>query len=267
MLVAGVMEAALNTGGRGLPPQALSGGQESGEKEKIFEKTFEEISQISFKVYRDLVDDADFLTYFYQATPIEELEHLNIGSRPTYRKGGGNVEDLRAIPWVFSWNQSRHIVPGWYPFGSSLETFIGGNAERKRLLQNMYEHWPFFNNLVDNIQMVIAKSDMTIAGFYSSLVQDKRIRDRIYKKINAEFNLTVKMLLMITKQKKILDNSPFLQKSIDMRKPSIDPVNYIQVTLLKRLRDGSLAGNEKEKLIATLMMSINCIAAGLRNTG
>ncbi|MBI5328439.1 MAG: phosphoenolpyruvate carboxylase [Deltaproteobacteria bacterium] len=260
MLVAGVMEATLDS-------EQLTVNSEQSNKEIIFEEAFKEISEISYRLYRELVDDADFLTYFYQATPIEELEHLNIGSRPTYRKGGGKVEDLRAIPWVFSWNQSRHIVPGWYPFGSSLETFIGGNAGRKRLLQDMYEHWPFFNNLVDNIQMVIAKSDMTIAGFYSSLVKDKRIRHRIYKKINAEFNLTVKMLLMITKQKKILDNSQFLQKSIDMRKPSIDPVNYIQVTLLKRLRNGSLTGNEKEKLIATLMMSINCIAAGLRNTG
>ena len=231
------------------------------------ENTLEEISQLSFKLYRELVEDPDFLTYFYQATPIEELEHLKIGSRPTYRKERGGVEDLRAIPWVFSWNQSRHIIPGWYPFGSSLKMFIRGDAKRERLLQEMYERWPFFNNLIDNVQMVIAKSDMNIARLYASMVKDKGIQGRIFKKIHREFSLTVDVLLKITRQKKILDNEPFLQRSIAMRKPSIDPVNYIQVSLLKRLRRGRMSGNERGRLITTLMMSINCIAAGLRNTG
>ena len=260
LLVAGVMDATLDS-------EQLTVNSEQSKKEIIFEEAFKEISEISYKLYRELVDDPDFLTYFYQATPIEELEYLNIGSRPTYRKGKGGVEDMRAIPWVFSWNQSRHIIPGWYPFGSSLKAFIGSDIERERLLQDMYERWPFFNNLIDNIQMVIAKSDMTIAKLYASLVEDKKIRNKIYDKIHKEFNLTVKMLLKITGQKKILDNSPFLQRSIAMRKPSIDPVNYIQVILLRRLRHGETDGNEREKLIATLMMSINCIAAGLRNTG
>ncbi len=261
MLVAGAMEATLGS------EQSIMANSEQSNKEIIFEEAFKEISEISYRLYRELVDDPDFITYFYQATPIEELEHLKIGSRPTYRKGKGKVEDLRAIPWVFSWNQSRHIIPGWYPFGSSLKAFVKNDASRERLLQEMYEEWPFFNNLVDNIQMVIAKSDMTIARLYSSLVKDKKIRDRIYGKINREFNLTVKMLLKITGQKKTLDNSPFLQRSINMRRPSIDPVNYIQVMLLRRLRHESAGGDEREKLIATLMMSINCVAAGLRNTG
>jgi len=260
LLVAGVMDATLDS-------EQLTVNSEQSKKEIIFEEAFKEISEISYKLYRELVDNPDFLTYFYQATPIEELEYLNIGSRPTYRKGKGGVEDMRAIPWVFSWNQSRHIIPGWYPFGSSLKAFIGSDTKRERLLQDMYEQWPFFNNLIDNIQMVIAKSDMTIAKLYASLVEDKKIRNKIYDKIHKEFNLTVKMLLKITGQKKILDNSPFLQRSIAMRKPSIDPVNYIQVILLKRLRHGKTDGNEREKLIATLMMSINCIATGLRNTG
>ncbi|MEK7803774.1 MAG: phosphoenolpyruvate carboxylase, partial [Deltaproteobacteria bacterium] len=145
--------------------------------------------------------------------------------------------------------------------------FIRGDAKRERLLQEMYERWPFFNNLVDNVQMVIAKSDMNIARLYASLVKDKGIQGRIFKKIHREFSLTVDMVLKITRQKKILDNEPFLQRSIAMRKPSIDPVNYIQVSLLKRLRRGRMSGNERGRLITTLMMSINCIAAGLRNTG
>lgn len=260
MLVAGVMEATLESG-------QLAVNIEQSKKQKIFEEAFKEISGISYKLYRELVGDPDFLTYFYQATPIDELEHLKIGSRPTYRKEKGGVEDLRAIPWVFSWNQSRHIIPGWYPFGSTLKAFIKNDSSRLMLVQEMYKKWPFFNNLVDNIQMVIAKSDMTIARLYSSLVKDKKIRERIYKKIHSEFNLTANMLLKITGQKKILDNSPFLQRSIDMRRPSIDPVNYIQVMLLRRLRHGQIRGNEREKLISTLMISINCIAAGLRNTG
>ncbi|MBI3753680.1 MAG: phosphoenolpyruvate carboxylase [Deltaproteobacteria bacterium] len=260
MLVAGAMEATLGS-------EQLTVNSEQSKKENIFEEAFKEISEISYGLYRELVDDPDFLTYFYQATPIQELEHLKIGSRPTYRKGKGGVEDLRAIPWVFSWNQSRHIIPGWYPFGSSLKAFIKNDASRERMLQEMYEKWPFFNNLVDNIQMVIAKSDMTIARLYSSLVKDKKIRDRIYEKIDREFNLTIKMLLKITGQKNMLDNSPFLQRSINMRRPSIDPVNYIQVILLERLRHERTSGNEREKLIAALMMSINCVAAGLRNTG
>lgn len=256
LLIAGVMEAAI-----------ASSEDRRKNKEQPYEDAFEEISKISFQLYRKLVDDEDFLTYFYQATPIEELEHLKIGSRPSYRKGKGRVEDLRAIPWVFSWNQSRHIIPGWYPFGSALMAFIGNDSGRERLLRKMYEKWPFFNNLIDNIQMVLTKSDMTIAGLYSTLVKNEKTRERIYKKILAEFNLTVKMILKITRQKKMLDNDPFLQRSIDMRRSSIDPVNYIQVALLKRLREGKTSGDEREKMISTLMMSINCVAAGLRNTG
>lgn len=260
LLVAGVMEAALGS-------EQLTVNSEQSKKENIFEEAFKKISEISYRLYRGLIDDPDFLTYFYQATPIEELEHLKIGSRPTYRKGKGGVEDMRAIPWVFSWNQTRHIIPGWYPFGSGLMAFIGNDAARERLVQEMYVRWPFFNNLVDNIQMVIAKSDMHIARLYSTLVKDKRIREKIYKKIHKEFKLTVKMLLNITGQKRILDNDPLLQRSIAMRRPSIDPVNYIQVALLRRLRRGRMQGSEREKSIAALMMSINCISAGMRNTG
>ena len=267
LLVAGVMEATLNSKQSAGVGWALPANQKSKKQGEDFEGAFEEISGISYRLYRGLIDGPDFLTYFYQATPIEELEHLKIGSRPTYRKGKGGVEDMRAIPWVFSWNQTRHIIPGWYPFGSSLTAFIGNDAARERLVQEMYVRWPFFNNLVDNIQMVIAKSDMHIARLYSTLVKDKKIREKIYKKIHKEFKLTVKMILKITGQKRILDNDPLLQRSIAMRMPSIYPVNYIQVALLRRLRSGRIQGSEREKSIAALMMSINCISAGLRNTG
>jgi len=259
LLLAGVMEACL--------PGEIRGQVARVKGKDIYEDAFEEISQISFRLYRGLVEDPDFLTYFYQATPIEELEYLKIGSRPTYRKEKGRVEDLRAIPWVFSWNQSRHILPGWYPVGSALKGFMGKDIKKARLLKEMYMKWPFFNNLLDNIQMVVAKTDMAIARLYSNLVQDKGIRERIYKRIKEEFDLTLEMILKITGQKKVLDNDPFLQRSIEMRKPSIDPVNYIQVNLLRILREKRLKGEERDRLISTLMMSINCIAGGLRNTG
>ena len=274
LLIAGVMEATLNTKAKGK-------GQKAKGKER-FEDVFEEISEISYRLYRELIEDEDFLAYFYEATPINELEHLNIGSRPSYRSGIlpdiKKVEDLRAIPWVFSWNLSRHIIPGWYPFGSAVKTFIEKGSRRvpfgrrfkgsrEELLKSMYKNWLFFSNLIDNIQMVIAKTDMDIARLYASLVKDKKTRERIYKKIRGEFNLTVKMVLAITGQKNILDNDKFLQRSINLRKPSIDPVDYIQVDLLKKIRDGKIKGEKKQALIKTLMASINCIAAGMRNTG
>lgn len=263
------MEATLDTGSRRVP----SGhGFKGSREEKIFENAFEEISEISYKLYRELIEDEDFLAYFYQATPIDELEHLKIGSRPSYRSGIlpdiKKVEDLRAIPWVFSWNLSRHIIPGWYPFGSAIQTWVKGQGARgEKLLKEMYRDWLFFNNLVDNIQMVIAKTDMDIAKLYASLVKDKSIRNGIYKKIKKEFNLTVKMILMITGQKNILDNDKFLQRSIDLRRPNIDPVDYMQVDLIRKLRDKKIKGEKRQRVIKTLMASINCISAGLRNTG
>ena len=209
---------------------------------------------------------------------------------------------MRAIPWVFAWNLSRQIIPGWYPFGSAMKTFIekgsrvqlppipplekspsfppfpkgdegglkggkGGLKERANLLKDMYKNWLFFSNLIDNIQMVLAKTDMDIAKLYASLVKDEGIRKRIYSKIKKEFDLTVKMVLMITGQKNILDNDKFLQRSINLRKPSIDPVDYILVDLIKKVRDKRIKGEERQRVIKTLMAGINCIAAGMRNTG
>ncbi|MBI5892458.1 MAG: phosphoenolpyruvate carboxylase [Deltaproteobacteria bacterium] len=272
LLAAGVMEAAIETGARGK-------GQRS-RKEKIYEDAFEKISEISYRLYRELIEDKDFLTYFEQATPIDELEHLKIGSRPSYRSAPDRfnqglpdikkVEDLRAIPWVFSWNLSRHIIPGWYPFGSAIKNWVKGQGSRdkgKKLLKEMYRDWLFFSNLVDNIQMVIAKADMDIAKLYASLVKDKSVRDGIYKKIKKEFDLTVKMILMITGQKNILDNDKFLQRSINLRRPNIDPVDYMQVDLIRKIRDKNIKGEKRQRVIKTLMASINCISAGLRNTG
>lgn len=260
LLIAGVMEAAV------ISEQSEVKSQEQ-KQEKVYEEAFGEISEISYKLYRGLVNDTDFLAYFEQATPINELKYLKIGSRPTYRKDRTLVENLRAIPWVFSWNLSRHIIPGWYPFGSAMKNWVKDQGSREKLLRQMYNDWLFFSNLVDNVQMVLAKTDMDIAKLYASLVKDDNIRELIYNKIKKEFEITVNMLLKITGQKNILDNDKFLQRSINLRKPSIDPVDYILVDLIKKVRDKNIKGEKRQGLIKSMMSAINCIAAGMRNTG
>ncbi|MFQ5901943.1 MAG: phosphoenolpyruvate carboxylase, partial [Thermodesulfobacteriota bacterium] len=226
LLVAGVLEASL---------PYFEKRQASAYEE--FEDIFKEISSYAYKVYRDMVDDPDFYEYYYQATPISELELVKIGSRPVYREKGRSIETLRAIPWVFSWNQSRHIIPGWYPTGSAIKRFIDKNRDGgEHILKRMYKEWPFFRNLLDNIQMVLAKTDMVIAKSYSMLVVNDSVREKIFNRFENEYNLTVDLVLKITDQKRLLEGDPLLRDSIDLRRPLIDSANYIQVEVLDRLR-------------------------------
>ncbi|MCC6543733.1 MAG: phosphoenolpyruvate carboxylase [Nitrospirae bacterium] len=228
----------------------------------------DEISAVAYGLYRELVDDPDFYSYFIHATPINEIGLAKIGSRPQKRKESWRIEDLRAIPWIFSWTQSRNMLPAWYPIGTTFKRFIAGNPEANTgILKEMYQKWPFFENLLDNIQMTMAKADMNIAHLYSHLVPEEAIRDRIFDIMKREFESSREMILLITGQKNLLDNDPWLQKSLLLRNPFMDPINYIQVNLLKQLRAKDTTAEKKKELTETVLLTISCIAAGMRNTG
>ena len=227
-----------------------------------------EMADDSAVAYRSLVyDDPRFIDYFQEATPITELVRLNIGSRPASRKTSQRIEDLRAIPWVFAWMQSRHTLPGWYGLGAAIEAFIGRRGPAGlALLQRMYREWPFITTLIDNAQMILSKADMRIAHSYAELVKDRALADAIFEQIRAEYDRTVRGVMLVTDQEQLLDCSPILQRSIDRRNPYIDPLSAIQVELLRRLRatpdDAAIA-----ELREAVLLSVNGIAAGLKNTG
>ena len=228
-----------------------------------------ELSGASMAAYRALVyETPGFTEYFFSATPIREIAELNIGSRPASRKANQRIEDLRAIPWGFSWGQCRLTLPGWYGFGSAVQTFIKTGTpeqqkERLALLQKMYRQWPFFKTLLSNMDMVMAKSDLALASRYSELVADARLRKKIFTAIEAEWHSTAQALATITGDKNRLANNAALQRSIRHRFPYIDPLHHLQVELVRRYR----AGQADERVQRGIHISINGIAAGLRNTG
>ena len=228
-----------------------------------------ELSSNSMAAYRALVyETPGFTEYFFSATPIREIAELNIGSRPASRKASQRIEDLRAIPWGFSWGQCRLTLPGWYGFGSAVKAFIASSTaaeqkERVALLQKMYRQWPFFKTLLSNMDMVMAKSDLALASRYSELVADARLRKKIFTAIEAEWHSTAHALATITGDKNRLANNTALQRSIRHRFPYIDPLHHLQVELVRRYR----AGQADERLQRGIHISINGIAAGLRNTG
>ena len=236
---------------------------------KAFLDAAAELSRNSMAAYRALVyETPGFTEYFFSATPIREIAELNIGSRPASRKASQRIEDLRAIPWGFSWGQCRLTLPGWYGFGSAVQTFItsGTAAEQKELialLQKMYRQWPFFKTLLSNMDMVMAKSDLALASRYSELVADARLRKKIFTAIEAEWHSTAQALSTITGDKNRLANNAALQRSIRHRFPYIDPLHHLQVELVRRYREGKADGRVQRGI----HISINGIAAGLRNTG
>ena len=228
------------------------------------------LSSSSMAAYRALVyDTPGFNEYFFSATPIREIAELNIGSRPASRKPSQKIEDLRAIPWGFSWGQCRLTLPGWYGFGSAVEAMLadGGTPARRKeatqLLQKMVKEWPFFRTLLSNMDMVLAKSDLGLASRYSELVPDARLRKKIFTAIEAEWHRTVSALALITGEKHLLADNASLQRSIRHRFPYIDPLHHLQVELIRRYR----AGQADERVQRGIHISINGIAAGLRNTG
>ena len=235
------------------------------------------LSTASMKAYRQLVyETPGFTDYFFDSTPIREIAELNIGSRPASRKASQKIEDLRAIPWGFSWGQCRLTLPGWYGFGSAVEAYLAGeptpqagtrkvaaSKDRLALLQKMYRQWPFFRTLLSNMDMVLAKSDLALASRYAELVGDARLRKKVFGDIEAEWHRTAKVLTLISGEKQRLAGNAALQRSIRHRFPYIDPLHHLQVELVRRYR----AGQGDERVQTGIHISINGIAAGLRNTG
>lgn len=229
-----------------------------------FYAVMEMLSRLAFKAYRGLVyDTPGFNRYFRESTPISEIAHLNIGSRPSSRTKSDRIEDLRAIPWVFSWAQCRLMLPGWFGFGSAVEQWLTANPEGLEVLRRMNKSWPFFQSLLSNMDMVLAKSNLAIASRYAELVSDAQLRDAIFGRIRQEWDLTRRHLLAITQQDDLLGGNPWLARSIRNRFPYMDPLNHLQMELLRRHR----AGDTDERVPRGIHLSINGLAAGLRNSG
>ena len=223
-------------------------------------ETMDALSQAAMRAYRKFVyETPGFVDYFFAATPITEIADLNIGSRPTSRQATRSIEGLRAIPWVFSWAQSRAMVPGWYGFGSAVKDSKIGLSQ----LQELYQSWPFFTSAIGNMEMVMEKSDMSIAGRYAGLVEDRTLANKVFGALTAEWQLTHDTLLAITGQSELLEKTPELALAIRSRLPYIDPLNHLQIELIARRRKG----DESEAVREGILLAINGVAAGLRNTG
>jgi phosphoenolpyruvate carboxylase len=224
-----------------------------------------ELSAHAYRAYRNLVyETGGFERYFWESTVIGEIANLNIGSRPASRTKSMLIADLRAIPWVFSWAQCRLMLPGWYGFGSAVKAWLAAHpADGMPMLRTMYAEWPFFESLLSNMDMVLAKSDIAIASRYAELVEDPNLRDAIFSRLRAEWQNSIEAVLAIMEQEVLLEKNPLLARSIRNRFPYLDPLNHVQVELLKRHR----AGDTDERVVQGIHLTINGIAAGLRNSG
>ncbi|MDG0813828.1 phosphoenolpyruvate carboxylase [Cohnella rhizosphaerae] len=233
-----------------------------------WEEILPSISETAQTKYQDLIfRDPGFMTFFKESTPLSEVGELNIGSRPSKRKNSERFEDLRAIPWVFAWTQSRYLLPAWYAAGTAFEKYVAGDPAKLETLRRMYREYSFFATLVDNLQMALAKADLLIARQYADMIKDDEIRTRIFTLVQEEYDLTKRILLEITGQEEILDNVPVIQESIRLRNPYVDPLSYLQVQLLSELRQRRDEGEDDTELLREVLLTINGIAAGLRNTG
>jgi phosphoenolpyruvate carboxylase len=250
-LVAATLEATLLRE-RGDAPQAT------------YLAAMDALSAHAFRAYRKLVyETPGFERYFWESTVISEIADLNIGSRPASRKKSTSIEDLRAIPWVFSWAQCRLMLPGWYGFGTAVDTWLAESPGGLELLREMHRDWPFFATLLSNMDMVLAKTDLAIASRYAALVSDDALREQIFPRLRAEHRATVQNLLSITRSDHLLQSNPLLARSIRNRFPYLDPLNHIQVELLRRYR----SGDRDDRTKRGIHLTINGIAAGLRNSG
>jgi len=228
-------------------------------------KAMEQLSELAFKAYRGLVYETEgFADYFWASTVITEIATLNIGSRPASRKKTREIEDLRAIPWVFSWAQCRLMLPGWYGFASAVEAWVAEHPDKGMpFLRELYREWPFFRTLLSNMDMVLAKSSIAIASRYAELVPDAALREKIFGRIRSEWHSAIGLLLDIMGQERLLQGNPLLERSIRNRFPYLDPLNHVQVELLKEYR----AQNSDEQVLRGIQITINGISAGLRNSG
>jgi len=273
LVVAGVMQASI-------PHHLLSESEIPSSIPEHWTEVMNGLSASAHTRYRRFIyENPDFLRYFEQATPIGELDWLNIGSRPARRTARHAIEELRAIPWVFSWMQSRYVLPSWYGVGGALEEYVAEEPGRLQELQEMYRTWPFIRAFLDNLQMTLSKADMHIAQHYTLLVDDEELRQRISAEIEQEYERTRCMVLKIVGGKALLDTTPVVQQSIRLRNPYVDPLSYFQVTLLRHLRglggplvldesaQQTASKEERARLTYAVLLTINGIAAGLRNTG
>ncbi|MEA2527523.1 MAG: phosphoenolpyruvate carboxylase [Thermomicrobiales bacterium] len=236
--------------------------QPTPERRQVFEDAIGQMAEWSATAYRDLVyGDAEFVAFFQQATPIDEIARLKLGSRPARRTGSTRIEDLRAIPWVFSWTQARILLPGWYGLGAALTR--GQDTFGLDLLREMEHDWPFFAALLSNAELALAKADLRIAERYVALVTPPALRDRIWASVRSEYERTRDALLAITDQRALLDRDPVLQRSIERRNPYVDPLSFIQLELLRRFRENGTS----ELFLRPVLLTINGIAGALKNTG
>ena len=291
LLVSATLEASL------LPPPAGGVGLESGRQLLQFERVMSGLSEQAYQAYRHLVyGTPGFTDYFFQSTPIAEIAQLNLGSRPASRTASRRIEDLRAIPWGFSWGQCRLLLPGWYGFGTAVGDWLengdagdaggigdtndtnvtdrksagrpGSRRQRLELLRSMFKQWPFFATLLSNMDMVLAKTDLALASRYATLVTDRKLRKTIFNRLAAEHARTVACLEAITGNGERLAGNPLLARSIKNRFAYLDPLNHLQVELLKRHRAGAASDSHRDARVQRgIQLSINGIAAGLRNTG
>ena len=251
-LAAATLEATLLEGDRP-PPRA------------DYLAIMEELSAHAFRAYRNLVYETEgFDLYFRESTVLEEIATLNIGSRPASRGAKRRIEDLRAIPWVFSWAQCRLMLPGWYGFGAAVKAWVGAQSgDGMATLQAMHDDWPFFRTVLSNMDMVLSKSDIAIASRYAELVTDEKLRESIFSRLKQEWQASIDAVCAVTRQGTLLESNPLLARSIRNRFPYIDPLNHVQIELLKRHR----AGDTDPGVVQGIHLSINGIAAGLRNSG
>jgi phosphoenolpyruvate carboxylase len=229
-----------------------------------WDEALEEMAADAYLFYRErIAENTDIIPYFEQATPVLEFELAKIGSRPARRGATRDLSDLRAIPWGFGWMQSRHVIPGWFGVGYALERFAARGEDERKLLVEMMGRFPFFYDLIRNVELALTKVDLPLARLYSALVPDMALRERVFAMVVEEYQRTRRMVLIVTGQTRLLENSPPLAHSIRLRNPYVDPLSLIQVELLRRKR----GGDESEELNYVLAATISGIAAGLRNTG
>jgi len=251
-LVAATLESTL------LDTEGLGGLAESAYE------VLDDLAARAQRAYSELVHDTPgFVDYFKASTPLSEIGSLNIGSRPTSRKPTTSISDLRAIPWVLAWSQSRVMLPGWYGTGTAFEEWIAAGEGRLAVLQDLYKRWPFFRTVLSNMAQVLAKSDMGLAAQYSELVEDAELRARVFDKILAEHQRTIAMHKLITGQDDLLADNPALARSVFNRFPYLEPLNHLQVELLRQYR----AGATDEKTQRGILLTMSGLATALRNSG
>jgi phosphoenolpyruvate carboxylase len=248
-------------------------GHFTGELKPEWEAALDSLSNLSYDFYREhILNDAGVITYFEESTPVGELENAKIGSRPARRNNSPSLADLRAIPWVFGWTQSRLLVPAWFGVGYAIDRYLSESGARDsgvpggaslELLRTMATEFPLFIDLLRNVEMALGKADLGTARLYSTLVKDEKLRERIYDLFEAEFHRTVRAVLAVTRQTELLETNQVLAHSIKLRNPYVDPMHLIQVDMLRRKR----AGEDTPEVNRAIAATINGISAGLRNTG